>query len=136
MPKNETISLYEGNLWRRRIVIRDPLTKAVRSLSSFKIWFMVKETRDDLDADALIAKNVLESVESGIVLASYTDPTTGQTTTDGCAYVEISGSDYDDLDLGVTYEWDLQIVSPAGDNVTPHEGTIKVTKKDVVKAVG
>jgi len=77
-------------------------------LTNFKLFFTVKDSTDDADSSAKIAK----------VVTAHSDPTAGKTT------LVIDAADIDDLDG--SYVYDFQLVNASGAPTTVLIGMLNV----------
>ena len=87
-------------------------------LTGATLWFTVKKSPIDLDAEAIIQKKLI----------TFTDPT------NGIATIIIMPEDTQTLDAPLKLYYDFQLVDPKGNVTTVLEGTFKL-KRDITRSI-
>lgn len=103
------------------------ITRTITSVPSSETltdgWFTVKEHPDDLDADAIISKQITPSNVAGT--GHITD--TGADGT-GAVRFDLADTDTAKLTPGRDYYWDVQVKTSGGAIYTPTAGKIRTVQ--------
>lgn len=106
---NSSISLIRGDDATITVTFADT------DLTGATVYFTVKSSLDDADADAVISKDI----------TSHSDPTNGET--------QIALSSSDTADLAGKYYWDLQLKDSGGVITSTRYGVMNVDKDVTIR---
>ncbi|MDD5265448.1 MAG: hypothetical protein PHU43_11530 [Candidatus Bipolaricaulis sp.] len=108
------ITAYKGDTFVKSLAFKDSAAAAI-DITGWTIWFTIKNSTDDADADAIIQKKI----------TVHTSPAAG------LSAISMTAAETDSFDS--TYKYDIQIKKADGTIRTVLEDTITFTK-DVTRS--